>query len=131
MTSTRRALVYGLLVWLIPFAVAFAVFPLRASNRPLFESIMPVAVAAAVTGFAVRYFGGVTTAFAREGLRLGLLWLLISVAIDAPLMLFGGPMRMSVGDYVADIAVTYLVMPVITVGIGAALARRPGSAAAS
>jgi hypothetical protein len=130
MTSTRRALVYGLLVWLIPFAVAFAIFPLRESNRPLFESIMPVAVAAAVTGFAVRYFGGVTTAFAREGLRLGLLWLLISVAIDAPLMLFGGPMRMSVGDYVADIAVTYLVMPAITVGIGAALARRPGSAVA-
>lgn len=130
MTSTRRALVYGLLVWLIPFAVAFAVFPLRESNRPLFESIMPVALVAAVTGFAVRYFGGVTTAFLREGLRLGLLWLLISVAIDAPLMLFGGPMRMSVGDYVADIAVTYLVMPLITVGIGAALARRPGSAAA-
>jgi hypothetical protein len=28
----------------------------------------------------------------REGLRLGVVWLVISVAIDAPLMLFGGPM---------------------------------------
>lgn len=129
MTSARRALVYGLLVWLIPFAVAFAIFPLRQSNRPLFESLMPVAVAAAVVGFAVRYFRSVTAAFAREGLRLGLVWLLISVTIDAPLMLFGGPMHMSLGQYLADIGLTYLLMPVITVGIGAALARRPRSTA--
>ena len=126
MTSARRALVYGLLVWLIPFAVAFAIFPLRQSNRPLFESIMPVAVAGAVAGYAVRYFRIVTTDFVREGLRLGLVWLLISVAIDAPLMLFGGPMHMSLGQYLADIGVTYLLMPVITVGIGVALAHRAG-----
>ncbi|MGH7675163.1 MAG: hypothetical protein ACREMV_07810 [Gemmatimonadales bacterium] len=62
--------------------------------------------------------------FVREGLRLGLLWLAINVAIDAPLMLFGGPMHMTVGQYAADIAVTYLMMPVITTGIAVAGARR-------
>ena len=124
MVSVRKALIYGVLVWLIPFAVAFAIFPLRESNRPLFESIMPVAVAGAVAGCAVRYFRLVTTAFVREGLRLGLVWLLVSVAIDAPLMLFGGPMQMSTGQYVADIGVTYLLMPVVTLAIGVALAHR-------
>jgi hypothetical protein len=50
MTSLRKALFYGVLVWLIPFAVAFLIFPLRQSARPLFESIMPVALAAAAAG---------------------------------------------------------------------------------
>jgi hypothetical protein len=127
MTSVRKALIYGVLVWLIPFAVAFAIFPLRQSNRPLFESIMPVAVAAAVTGLGGRYLGDITSAHVREGLRLGILWLVISVAIDAPLMLLGGPMRMSLDAYLADIGVVYLMMPVITAGIGAALARRAGT----
>ena len=124
MVSVRKALIYGVLVWLIPFAVAFAIFPLRESNRPLFESIMPVAVAGAVAGCAVRYFRLVTTAFVREGLRLGLVWLLVSVALDAPLMLFGGPMQMSTGQYVADIGATYVLMPVVTLAIGVALAHR-------
>ena len=38
----RRALLYALGVWVIPFVVAIAIFPLRANERPLFESIMPV-----------------------------------------------------------------------------------------
>jgi hypothetical protein len=130
MASVRKALLYGVLVWLIPFAVAFVIFPLRQSARPLFESIMPVVVAGAVAGFAVSYFRTVNTAFVREGLRLGLLWLLISIAIDAPLMLLGGPMKMTVGQYLADIGLTYLLMPVITAAIGAAVANSGGRDAA-
>jgi hypothetical protein len=123
MTSLGKALLYGLGVWAVPFAVAFLIFPLRQSARPLFESIMPVAVASAVVGFAVPYFRKVNAAFTQEGLRLGLLWLLVCVAIDAPLMLFGGPMRMTLGQYLADIGVTYLIIPVITTGIGLVLAQ--------
>lgn len=126
MTFLRSAILYGIGVWLIPFVVAFAIFPLRASARLLFESIMPVALAAAVVGFAVPYLRRVPSDFVREGARLGVLWLAISVAIDAPLMLFGGPMHMTIGQYVADIGVTYLLMPVITVGMGAARAAGGG-----
>jgi hypothetical protein len=128
MTSVRKALLYGVLIWLIAFAVAAVIFPIRESNRPLFESIMPVVLAGAVVGFGVRYFRAVTTAFVPEGLRLGLVWLVISVAIDAPLMLIGGPMKMTIGQYLADIGLTYLLMPVITLGLGMALAaRRPAA----
>jgi hypothetical protein len=129
MTSVRKALLYGVFVWLIPFAIAFLIFPVRESNRPLFESIMPVVIAGVVAGFGVRYFRDVTTAFVAEGLRLGLVWLLISVAIDAPLMLLGGPMKMTLGQYVSDIGVTYLLMPVITLGLGTTSARRTRDAA--
>ena len=123
MTAVRKALLFGFLVWLIPFIVAFVIFPIRESSRPLFESIMPVAIATVVVGLGVTYFRVVRVNFIREGLLLGLLWLAISVLIDAPLMLLGGPMRMSAGQYIADIGVTYLMIPVITIGLGFALSR--------
>jgi hypothetical protein len=52
-TSIRRAILFGPLVWAVPFAVAFAAFPLRESWWALFESIMPVAVAATVVWLAL------------------------------------------------------------------------------
>jgi hypothetical protein len=122
MTSLRKALLFGFFIWLIPFVVAFLIFPLRESSRPLFESIMPVAVTAAVVWFGVLYFKGVKQDFVREGLMIGLLWLAISLIIDLPLMLSGGPMQMTLAEYVADIGVTYLLIPVVTVGLGAVIA---------
>ena len=123
MAYWRKAIGLGVLVWLVPFVVAVAIFPIRESSRPLFESIMAVAVTATAVGFGLLYMKGATGGFAAEGLRLGILWLVISVAIDAPLMLFGGPMQMSLGQYVADIGVTYLSIPVVTWGLGVARSR--------
>jgi hypothetical protein len=56
MAPLRRTLLFGFLVWLIPFVVAVAVFPVKASSRSLFESIMAVTLAATVVGCALRYF---------------------------------------------------------------------------
>lgn len=117
----RRALPYALGVWVIPFVVAMAIFPLRANERPLFESIMPVAVVGAAIFFTYRYARS-ERAFARQGLLLGLLFLLVSVVIDL-LMFSWGPMKMALGDYLKDIGVTYLVMPVITYGMSRVAAR--------
>lgn len=124
MTSIPKAVLFGFLVWLIPFGVAFVIYPLHESSRPLFESIMPVSIAIAVVVFGVRYLRAVQAQFVREGAMVGLLWLVISVIIDAPLMLLGGPMQMTLGQYAADIGVTYLMIPVITIGLAAARAAR-------
>lgn len=124
MTSWRRAIMLGLLVWLVPFAVAFAAFPLKTANYPLFESIMPVALAMVVVGCSLWYFRPLPTApTVREGLLLGVVWLAISLAIDLPLML-SPPMNYAVGQYFADVGLTYLMMPVITTGIAQAASRR-------
>ncbi len=127
MTSLRKALLFGFFIWLIPFVIAFLIFPLRESSRPLFESIMPVAVTAAVVWVGVLYFKGVKQDFVKEGLMIGLLWLAISLIIDLPLMLSGGPMQMTLAEYVADIGVTYLLIPVVTVGLGMSI--RPEASA--
>lgn len=118
MVSIRRAFVSGVALWFIAFAAAFAVFPLRESNRPLFESIMPVVLALGTVLLAHRYFRNVPGRFAREGLLLGLLWLGVNLAIDLPLMLSPSPMQMTLSEYLADIGITYLLIPVITTGMG-------------
>lgn len=123
MKSWGKALLFGTYVWLVPFVVAVLIFPLRASNRPLFESIMPVAVAASAVVFAGRYLRKVDTGFGREGVLLGVLWFAMSVAIDLPLV-SAGPMKMSLADYVGDIGVTYLIIPTMTVGMGGLLAAK-------
>ncbi len=123
MTSIKRALLFGLLVWLIPFAVAFVIYPIHESSRSLFESIMPVTISLATVLFGVTYLRQVTRQPLREGILIGLIWLMMSLLIDMPLMLLGGPMQMTLPEYIADIGVTYLMIPVITIGMGAVAVR--------
>ncbi len=118
MVSWRKALLFGFLIWLIAFLVAFAIFQIRESSRPLFESIMPVVLAVATVFFARLYFSHVGARFRREGVLLGLVWMGVNVAIDIPLMLAPSPMQMTLGEYLADIGLTYVMIPVITAGMG-------------
>lgn len=117
MKSPKLAILYGLLVWAIPFVVAFLIFPIREPNRPLFESIMPVALALATVLFSVLYFKKVGKSSVKEGLLLGLLWMVVSLAIDG-IMFSWGPMKMTLRGYIEDIGVTYLMIPIITKGFG-------------
>jgi hypothetical protein len=123
MISWGKAIIYGVLVWLVPFVVAFLIFPIHASARPLFESIMAVAVCVTSVAFGILYLKHVTKKIVKEGIQLGILWFIIPVLIDAPLMLFGGPMKMSILEYMADIGVTYICIPVITWGLSVAYSK--------
>jgi hypothetical protein len=123
MASFRQALLFGLIIWVVPFIVAFMIFPLRESWRALFESIMPVVVTLATVSCGVAYFKKVEKDFLKEGVIVGLLWLLMSIAIDLPLML-SNPINMTLVDYMADIGLTYLIIPAITTGLGFALANK-------
>jgi hypothetical protein len=125
LTSLRKALLLGLVIWLVPFAVAFCIFPLKESWRSLFESIMPVTLAIVVTGSALFYFRNIPAPTLREGLFVGLIWWVISLAIDLPLML-SPPISMQPLEYAADIGLTYLMIPVITAGIAAGMRRVGG-----
>ncbi len=53
----------------------------------------------------------------KESIALGLLWFAVNVLIDLPLML-SEPINMSLADYAADIGLTYLLIPAVTIGIG-------------
>src|SRR5438046_2270946 len=126
MASWGKAILFGFLVWLVPFIVAFIVFPLKESWRSLFESIMPVTLSIIVVACAVLYLRRVSMPSLREGACLGLLWFAICVAIDLPLML-NPPMNYTLVEYAADIGLTYVMIPVITVGMALAAARNTGA----
>lgn len=117
MNKYLKAGLFGFLLWLIPFAVSVLIFPLRVSQRPLFESIMPVVIAIWTVFFSIFYLSRIKSDFLKEGIFIGIAWLLISIVLD--LMIFiEGPLKMPLWDYATDIAVTYLMIPTITTGFG-------------
>lgn len=117
MHSLKKSILFGFLVWLLPFIVAFLIFPIHESNRPLFESIMPLVITISVVGFSYLYFKSVDKNIKREGAKLGVVFLLISLVIDLIMFMLNSPMHMSLSNYIADIGLTYLMIPIITVGM--------------
>jgi hypothetical protein len=117
MTSLRRALLYGFLVWLIPFAISVCLFGIRKANRPLFESIMEVVLAVCAATFLNFYFRRVERRFLAEGAMLGLLWCAMSILFDLPLFSHG-PMQMPLASYLSYIGVAYLMYPAICIPVG-------------
>jgi len=109
---------YGFLIWLMPFLVSFVIFPLRSSNRPLFESIMPVSLVFAVMICSVFYFKKGENKSMYDGIIAGVIWFFISVLIDLLLFLPSSPMQMSFLDYITDIGLTYLIIFIIPFGVG-------------
>ncbi len=64
------------------------------------------------------YLKNIQTGFLREGVIIGVSWFIINIAIDLILFLPTSPMQMSLNNYMMDIGITYLLIPVITVGFG-------------
>jgi hypothetical protein len=110
---------FGFLIWLVPFLVSFVIFSLRSSNRPLFESVMPVVLVLTVMIVSVLYFKKIEKESLKDGVIAGVLWLVLSLVIDLMLFLPASPMQMSFNDYMMDIGFTYLIILMIPIGIGA------------
>lgn len=115
----KRVLSYGFLLWFLPFAVSFLIFGIKEDNRALFESLITViGVTFAVTA-SVLYFRDILKPGFMAGLTLGIIWAGMSIIIDLPIFLF--VFSMSLPEYLADIALTYMAFPAITVGIAIAI----------
>ena len=117
MNRSLKVGLFGVFIWLIPFVVSVLIFPLRAMQRPLFESIMPVVIAIWTVFFAVIYLLGIKSGFQKEGIVIGMAWFFISIFLDL-LVFIEGPIKMSLWDYATDIPLTYLMIPTITFGFG-------------
>lgn len=120
MTSPRRAVSLGLLVWAVPFVIGMIVSPVRQLWRALFESIMALALSAIVVVGSAIYFKHVEDHYLKEGISIGWIWFSMCVLIDLPFFL-KGPMKMDWKDYAADIGLTYVMIPTITTGFGVVL----------
>lgn len=118
MNKNLKIVLYGFLVWLIPFAVSFFIYPLKTPMYSLFESIMSVIIAAAAIIFSYLYFKDIKTNFVMEGIITGIVWFIIAIVIDLLMFLPASPMHMNFADYLMTIGVKYLIIPAVTVGTG-------------
>lgn len=123
MRSLKLALALGFLLWLVPFILSLAISPIHTSDRVFFETVMPVVITLAVVALSYLYFNGVKGEYLKEGIIVGIIWLAISLVFDL-LMFSWGPMAMSFTDYMKDIGLTYLIYPIVTIGIGYLLEKR-------
>ena len=125
MHSLKSALIYGFLVWLIPFVAAVPFY--SPEGEPiidifLFKTIMIVVGSLAGAFFLLRYFKGVTADFVREGMMIGVIWLAMNWALDFAVLLQMSDM--TIGAYFTEIGLRYLTMPIFSIAIGMALAKK-------
>lgn len=118
MNKNLKIILYGFLVWLVPFIVSFFIYPLKTAGNPLFESIMPLVITLMVVTLSYQYLKTLKTDLIREGIIIGIVWFVINIAIDMVLFLPASPMHMSLTSYMGDIGVTYIMIPMITIGMG-------------
>ncbi|MEZ5334535.1 MAG: hypothetical protein R2741_04485 [Methanolobus sp.] len=126
MNKYLKMILYGFILWMIPFIVSFA-FVDRQGNfvidETFFKSIMVVTGALVGVILAVRYFRDVETNYVNEGIILGVIWLVINLGLDLS-MVFGGFFQMGVAEYFTDIGMRYLSMPIYTIGMGYSLMQK-------
>lgn len=113
----KFGIIFGLLVWLIPFVVSLLIYPLKTANSPLFETIMPVVLVLVGSLFLFFYREKDTYLTPLKGLELGLIFFIISIILDL-FMFTEGPMKMSFVDYMLDIGLTYLIYPILGIFFG-------------
>ncbi len=120
-----KNILYGFLAWLIPFVASFFFYTREGKltiDIFLFKSIMIVVGSISAAILLVLYFRKINGDYLKEGIIVGLTWLGINVLLDLLVLI---PMSgMSIADYFTQIGIRYLVIPVMSITVGAALENR-------
>lgn len=61
MNKYLKIVIFGFVVWLVPFLVSFLIYPLKTAGNPLFESIMPLVITIIVVELAYLYLKNLET----------------------------------------------------------------------
>lgn len=120
-----RIVLLGIAVWALPFLLGMAIFPVVPPETALFDTLMSVAMAFSATLFGYIHLSRCAAPTLDEGLFAGSIWMAMSLALDLPFFVFGPEqMRMAPAEYLADIGITYAMIPIIAGGLGHAFSRR-------
>jgi uncharacterized membrane protein YpjA len=124
MNKYFRNVLYGFLAWLIPFVASFFFYSEEGLTIDifLFKSIMIVVGSISAAILLVSYFKKISTAYLKEGIIVGVAWFGINILLDLLILI---PMSgMSITDYFTQIGIRYLVIPAMSITVGASLANR-------
>ena len=117
MQSPIRALLYGIAIWFIWVSLVVAsaeILPTGISSSALFASMQMVALAALVLGSTLLYLRKVGKGSVGEGLLVGLVWVVVMIALDFAHSVIMPEMVPDIGAYLAAVAPSYVIMPIIT-----------------
>ena len=81
-------------------------------NYSVFETIITITLVLIGSLFLILYFKKFNDTDTIEGLKIGILFFIISITIDLFLFM-EGPMKMSFYKYMLDIGLTYMVYPIL------------------
>ena len=120
-----RNVLYGFLAWLIPFIASFFFYTREGKltiDIFLFKTIMIIVGSVSGAILLVLYFKKITADYLKEGIIIGITWFAINILMDLLILI---PMSgMPIGNYFTQIGLRYLVIPAMTIAVGAALANK-------
>ncbi|MFH1297374.1 MAG: hypothetical protein ABIJ04_08900 [Bacteroidota bacterium] len=122
MNKYLRRILYGFLAWFVPF-IASIFFYTREGDLVvdvfLFKSIMIVLGSITAAILLVRYFKRISSDYLEESIIVGIIWFSVNILLDLLVLI---PMSgMSLGDYFTQIGLRYLVIPTMSITVGAVL----------
>lgn len=120
MGSAIRIILLGLLIWAVPFGLGMVIFPVVPPVSALFDTIMVVTLAGTTAIASVIHVSRLKEASLDDGLRAGSIWMLMSLLCDVPFFILGPEMtRMDPVDYMADVGLSYIMIPLIAGAVAA------------
>jgi hypothetical protein len=114
MKAFGTSVMFGILLWAVVFVSSIFIFPLKASNPPFFETLISIFLVLLTFAVAFFYFSKKEINI-KTALAAGITWMIVNISIDLPMFSYG-PMKKPFSDYMTDIGLTYLIIPIITVG---------------
>ena len=124
MNKTVKLLLLGLMTWIVPFIAAFFFFNESgeiAIDMYLFKTIM--ILIGGITGALaiIIYFKKIKSGFLTQGIIIGIVWFTINFILDLLVLL---PISgMSFSDYLIQIGLRYLMIPIMSIMAGILLER--------
>jgi hypothetical protein len=119
MKKIPKLILFGLLTWIIPFAISFFFYSKDGQpliNIFLFKSIMILVGAVVGVLLLVLYFKDLKKDFFKEGIIVGAAWFAINAALDIVILI---PISgMSIGVWFQQIGLRYLIIPIISISMG-------------
>lgn len=120
-----KQVAFGLVLWIVPFVTGFFFVSPDGTfviSETFFKSIM-VAVSS-FTGVILldQYFNAITTHYFRQGLQVGLTWMVLNWLLDLSLVMTGF-FDETIVSYFQNIGLRYLAILFYAVGFGFALSR--------
>lgn len=119
MKKTFKIIGFGIITWLIPFIASFFLYSRTGTpvvNVFLVKTIMIVLGAFAGVLLLVIYFRGIEKNYLKEGIIVGLTWLIINWLLDFVILLPLAKVNMAI--YFSQTGLRYLIIPIISIGMG-------------